>query len=145
MPQMKNPALALILVSLVTACSPPAEPEPIQQEVTAAAARPADEQAALAILAEINKAQADYFIRARRYALTYDELIEALFLKVEPSADLTGYDIRLRPAADAGRYNVIATPLAPSAETRHFFTDQTGVIRAEQGMNATSESPAVTN
>jgi hypothetical protein len=125
--------------------SPESGPGPATAAESASPSKPADEQGALAALAEINNAQSDYFTRSRRYAITYDELIETLFLKAEPSADAIGYDIRLRPAADASRYTVIATPLASSPTVRHFLTDQTGVIRAEQGKDATVDSPAVTN
>jgi hypothetical protein len=146
MRRMKSTSLAaIVLVGLLAGCSPAAEPDGQIQEAAAPAPKPPDEQAALAALAAINKAQADYFIRSRRYALTYDELIEALFLQAEPSSDLTGYDIRLRPAADASRYAVIAAPLADSPAARHFFTDQTGVVRAEQGKEAAAGSPEITN
>lgn len=81
--------------------------------------------------------------RNRRYALTYDELIESHLMQQEPSQDATGYEIKLRPAADAGSYRVVATPVNSSAISRYFFTDKTGVIRAEQGKEATADSAPI--
>ena len=144
MPRMKLlTSLALALALLMACSSAPATETNTADTAAPATPNPADEEATLTTLSAINKAQADFFIRSRRYALTYDELIEALFLQAEPSADTLGYDVRLRPAADAGRYTVIATPVSGSPTTRHFFTDQTGEIRAEEGKDATAASPVV--
>jgi hypothetical protein len=142
MSSMKMLPPILLASALLTACGASTQTDS-PAEVASSAAKPADEQAALQTLTEINQAQSDYFARSRRYAITYDELIETLFLKAEPAADVTGYDIRLRPAADASRYTIIASPLSSSPAIRHFLTDQTGVIRAEQGKDATQDSPAV--
>jgi hypothetical protein len=73
--------------------------------------------------------------------LTYDELVESHFLKEEPSKDSLGYEVKLRPAADAGSYTVTATPV--SSPARYFFTDKTGVIRADAAAEATASSPAI--
>jgi hypothetical protein len=73
--------------------------------------------------------------------LTYDELVESHFLKEEPSKDALGYEIKLRPSADAVSYTVTATPV--SSPARHFFTDKTGIIRAEPATEATASSPAI--
>lgn len=102
-----------------------------------------DENAAIAAITEVNKAQADYFFRNRRYALTYDELKEAFFLKQEPTVEATGYDIRLRPSADAAGYTIVGIPASSPATTRHFFSDKTGQIRAETGKDASAQSPAI--
>jgi hypothetical protein len=91
----------------------------------------------------VNEAQKTYIARYRRYALTYEELIQALFLKEEPTVQKTGYEIKLRPAADAASYVVLGIPSAPSPEARHFFSDQTGVVRAEVGKDANAQSPTL--
>jgi hypothetical protein len=98
-----------------------------------------DEAAAVAALKEINRAQEDFIRRTRRYSQTFDELIVQHLLNAEPAVETTGYSFLLRPSPDAVSYTVTATPSAP--EARHFFTDQTGVIRAESGKPATSTSP----
>ena len=88
----------------------------------------------MAALKEITQAQSDYFQRNRRYALDYDELIMARFLSQEPSAGEIGYDIRMRPAADAASYTVSATPVgAPAAgsSARRMSSNQTGEILFE--------------
>ena len=88
----------------------------------------------MAALKEITQAQSDYFQRNRRYALDYDELIMARFLGQEPRADVIGYDIRMRPAADAASYTVTATPVGASAEgstARRMSSNQTGEILFE--------------
>ena len=89
---------------------------------------PPDEAAALNAIKEINRAQSDFIRRTRRYAQRTDELIAEHLLSAQPTA--AGYTLLMLPSADAVRYTVKATPDA--AEARHFFTDQTGVIRAER-------------
>ena len=101
--------------------------------------QPPDEAAAIAVLKEINQAQADFIRRTRRYAQTYDELIAEHLLATEPSSRNNGYEFLLRPSPDAVSYKVLAIPRVPNA--RHFFTDQTGVIRAEFGTPASEDSP----
>jgi hypothetical protein len=102
-----------------------------------------DEAAAIAAIAAVNAAQKVYLARYRRYALTYEELMQGVFLKEEPVPENTGYEIKLRPSADAARYTIIATPATPSPTARHFFSDQTGDIRAEQGKDANAQSPTI--
>ena len=108
-----------------------------------AAPKPPDEKAALSAIAKTNEAQTTYFKVNRRYALTYDELVEARFLAAEPSASQTGYDFRLRPAADAQTYKLSVSPAALSPAAPHFFTDQSGVIHTEAGKEATADSPVL--
>jgi hypothetical protein len=106
-----------------------------------ATSRVPDEAAALDAIAKINGAQATYFKLNRRYALTYEELVEAHLLTGEPTTAQTGYEFKLRPAADAQTYKLSITPAASTPAARHFFTDQSAVIRAEQGKDASSDSP----
>jgi hypothetical protein len=118
-----------LLFALLFSCASeaPAPPPP----------KPPDEAAALKALQELNRAQADFIRRTRRYAQRTDELIADHLLTAAPSAE--GYTLDMRPSADAVRYTLQATPNAPDA--RHFFTDQTGVIRSEIGKPASAESP----
>jgi hypothetical protein len=102
-------------------------------------AKPPDETAALAALKDINRAQADFIRRTRRYAQRTEELLADRLLTAEPAAE--GYTIVMLPSADAVRYTITAKPGTEGA--RHFFTDQTGVIRAESGKPATSQSPEI--
>ena len=130
-PLMKTGVMALFLGFLAgcgSGSTPPAGQAP--------AAKPPDETAAVAALRELNSAQDAYFKRNRRYALTYEELIEARILNDEPAAAVTGYEIRLRPSADAATYTAIARPATPAPNANHFFTDQSGIIRAEPGKDA---------
>ena len=127
-----------IFLSL-SACGSPPSTNTSTPAAAAKPTKPPDETAAIRVLGEINKAQADYIQRNRRYALTFDELVESHFLKEEPSKDALGYEIRLRPSADAASYTVRATPV--SSPARYFFTDKTGVIRADAAAEATSSSP----
>jgi len=125
--------LALPLILLVLSCTsePPAPPRD-----------PKDlEHAAIANLGEINRAQADFLRRTRRYAQSFNELIAERLMQAEPPED-SGYKFSLYPSPDAVSYTLTATPLAPGA--RHFFTDQTGIIRAEQNKPATAGSPEAT-
>jgi len=100
-----------------------------------------DQGAALDAIAKINAAQAVYFQRNRRYALTYEELVEPHLLDSEPSAAQTGYEFKLRPAADAQAYRLSVVPVVSAPAARYFFTDQTAVVRAEDGREATDKSP----
>jgi hypothetical protein len=144
---MKN-GMALLMIGIaLVACSSPA---PTMQSnspaasAAPAATKPADESAALDAIRKTTEAQATYFKVNRRFALTYEELIEAHLLASEPSAGQTGYDFKLRPAADAQTYKLSVIPADSGAATvRRFFADQTGTIHAETGKDASVESPAV--
>ena len=130
MPLLRT-ALALTLITLLLSCTSEA-PKPPDT-------KPPDEAAAIAALKDINRAQADFIRRTRRYAQRTEELIADRLLTAEPSAE--GYTLSMLPSADAVSYTAKATPAQPAA--RHFFTDQTGVIRAENGKPATAESPEI--
>ena len=145
MAAVKTCTALLIFGMMLTACGGNTTPT-MQTNTPAAAAAPAkapDESAALDAIKKINDAQSTYFKINRRYALSYDELLEGHFLNSEPTAAQTGYEFKLRPAADAQAYTLAAVPAAPSAAARHFFTDQTGVIHAETGKDATAGSPKI--
>jgi len=102
-----------------------------------------DESAALDAIAKINDAESNYFRRNRRYALTFDELVDARLLDSAPASAQIGYDFSLRPSADAQTYNLSVNPTAPTPSARHFFTDNSGTVRAEAGRDATSDSPKI--
>ena len=138
--------LIILGVLVLAGCAGGSSAPQQTQTQTAAPAPPQkapDEAAAIAAIAAVNAAQKTYLARYRRYALTYEELIQVLFLKEEPTPENTGYEIKLRPAADAAQYTIAAVPATPSPAARHFFSDQTGGIRAEQGKDANVQSPTV--
>jgi hypothetical protein len=128
-------ALALPLLVLVLSCS--SEPE------GSVAVKEPDEAAAIAALKEINRAQADFIRRTRRYPQSFDELTAEHLLTAVPTEEQTGYKFSLAPSPDAVSYTLKATPA--SAGARHFFTDNSGIIRFEQDKPATAESPALPN
>jgi hypothetical protein len=139
----------MILGMVVASCS---QSNPTMQSKTpsteAAANGPAakapDEAAATEALRKTAEAQTTYFKINRRYALTFDELVDAHLLNSEPTATQTGYDFKLRPAADAQTYKLSVVPAgAATASVRHFFMDQSGTIHADTGKDATAESPVV--
>ena len=130
---MKTCIALLILGMVFAACSGDTTPTP----------RAPDETAALDVLRKASESQATYFKINRRYALTFDELVEAHLLSADPSTVQTGYDFKLRPAADAQTYRLLVVPGNSTTGARHFFTDQTGVIRAESGKEASADSPEV--
>jgi hypothetical protein len=123
----------LLAVSVLLSCS--------TETPSSTPTKAPDDAAALVAIKEINRAQADFIRRTRRYAQNLDELIAQHLLSAAPAATETGYDFLMQPSPDAVSYTVTATPSAP--EARHFFTDQTGVIRAESGKPATSTSPEI--
>ena len=137
---MKRVAI-IVMVLLGFGCS--SSPEKNNSTAATPASKPADEAAAIRTLGLINQAQADYLHRKRRYALSYDELVEAHILNEEPSKSAAGYEINLHPSADAESYTLVAVPTSPAANVRYFYTDKTGIIRAEQGKEATSASPPI--
>jgi hypothetical protein len=124
---------AFLFVSLILSCSPESRPS--------ADTKAPDEPAALATLKDINRAQADFIRRTRRYAQTFDELVAQHLMSAEPTVGGTGYEFLLRPSPDAVSYTVVATPT--DGKARHFFMDQTGVIRGETGKPATATSPEI--
>jgi hypothetical protein len=134
--------LPAILALLLAACGGTPAPDQKQDQRATGTQKAPDENAAIAAVSQINAAQKDFFARNRRYALTYEELMP-LFLKEEPTAAKTGYDIKLRPSADAASYTIVAAPAAPSPSARYFFSDQTGTVRAEQGRDASAQSPTI--
>jgi hypothetical protein len=131
-------AIALLTLGLLASCGSSGEPA-TQSTPTKAP----DENAALASISKISEAQSTFFKLNRRYALTFDELVQGRLLDAEPAASQTGYEFKLRPAADAQTYNLSISPIAASSPARHFFTDQSGVIHAEAGKDATIDSPAL--
>jgi hypothetical protein len=143
-------SIALLFMGIaLTACGGDTTPK-MQSETKSAgsstasqAAKAPDENAVLDALRKINEAQSTYFKLNRRYALTFEELVEAHLLSSEPSTTQTGYEFNLRPAADAQTYKISAPPSDSSATARHFFTNEKGVIHAESGKDASADSPAV--
>src|SRR5262249_26487056 len=137
---VKNPAKTLVTVMIVGILVCGCASTPTTQNNTAK--RAPDETSALDAVHKTTEAQSIYFKLNRRYALTYDELVDARLLKTEPTAAQTGYDFKLRPAPDAQTYKLYVAPADSTATTaRHFFTDQTGNIHAEIGKDASSDSP----
>ena len=136
---MRAVKTAIVLMSLgllLAACS--------DSGTATQTAKPPDESAALDAVRKTNEAQATYFKMNRRYALTYEELVQARLLASEPSPAQIGYDFKLRPAADAQTYKLVVIPGDSSASSaRRFFLDQSGVIHAETGKEATADSPEV--
>jgi len=127
--------LVLPLIALVLwCCSESPAPAPVKKS---------DEKAALDAIKQINQAQADYIRRTRRYAQSFNELVTEHLMQAEPDEETIGYKFALYPSPDAVSYSLKATPSSPGA--RHFFTDQSGRIRAEADKPATAESPAVTD
>jgi hypothetical protein len=120
--------LALLLVSCASDTPTPAVPT-----------KPPDEAAAIQALMEIQGAQRYFMRRTRRYAQRTEELIADRLLAAEPAAE--GYTLVMLPSADAVHYTVKATPGTETA--RHFFMDETGIIRAESGKPASAESPEI--
>lgn len=129
-----------LLVILAAGCG--ASDQPASNPPVESAPVPApDEGAAIDTLKRINEAQSGFFQRNRRYALDTDELRQSMFLSQPPSEEATGYSFRLRPSPDASQYTVLATPLAATPTSRHFFTNQTGEIRMAEGAPASVDSP----
>ena len=134
----------LALAGCAGGSSTPQQQPQTQAPAPVPAPKAPDEDAAITAMTAVNAAQKVYLARNRRYALSYEELMQSLFLKEEPTPEKTGYEINLRPSADATRYTIVAVPATPSPGVRHFFSDQTGDIRAEQGKEANAQSPTVT-
>ena len=141
--------LALLFAGLfLTACGNSSTPSnsgsnaaPTPAAPTPAAPTNLNERAALDVIGKINEAQVTYFKLNRRFALTFEELIDAKLLAADPTTTQSGYEFKLRPAADAQTYTLAAVPAVASTDARYFFTDQSGIIRAETGKDASADSP----
>jgi hypothetical protein len=138
------PALLLIAIAL-SGCggNTPTMQNGASSAGAASNGKAPDETAALDAIAKVSDAQTNYFRRNRRYALTFDELIDAHLLNSAPTAAQTGYDFSLRPSADAQTYKLSVNPSAPTPTIRHFFSDESGAIHAETGKDASAESPKI--
>jgi hypothetical protein len=136
--------IALIVFGIVLAgCSGSSPATPTASQTSTPAAVKPDETVALTLIRKINEAEATFFKINRRYAIEFEELIEAHLMDSQPSSPATGYKFNLHPTPDAAAYKMSVVPSDSSAPVRHFFTDQSGVIHAETGKDATAESPTV--
>jgi hypothetical protein len=138
------PVLLLIAIAL-SGCggNTPTVQNAASSAGAAAGGKAPDETAALDAITKISDAQTNYFRRNRRYALTFDELIDAHLLNTVPTAAQTGYDFSLRPSADAQTYKLSVNPTAPAPTARHFFSDESGAVHAETGKDASADSPKI--
>jgi hypothetical protein len=138
MPRVKTLIVSLVILAAAAGCSGTTAPS---SQSGSANTKAPDESAALDAIAKINDAQASYFRRNRRYALNFDELVDAHLLNSDPSAGQSGYDFKLRPAADAQTYRLFVNPMGASPTVRHFFTDESGAVHADVGKDASADSP----
>jgi len=140
-------SLALTVAVACGGCGSNTTPSTQTSNTPAASQAPSvkapDESAALDTIAKINDAQSNYFRRNRRYALTFEELVDAHLISSPPASAQTGYDFSLRPSADAQTYKLAVNPTAASPTARHFFSDESGTVRAEAGRDATGDSPKI--
>jgi hypothetical protein len=132
--KIQSALLAICVFALLLSCSSDTKP-------AGPPAKAPDEMAAIEAIRKVSEAQTNFIRRTRRYAQTFNELIQENLLTAEPRKADTGYDFLLLPSPDAESYTITATPTAPGA--RYFFADQTGVMRAEKDKPATSASPAL--
>jgi hypothetical protein len=136
-----NKIVTVALLVLVCGCSvPPDKNAPTTVQIPS---KQPDDAAAVQALRDINTAQAAYLQRNRRYALSYDELLDSHLLKGDPSKSASGYDINMHPSPDAESYTAVASPLSRSAEVKSFYMDKSGIIRVERGKEATPSSPPI--
>jgi hypothetical protein len=131
----------LLILGLAGCSEAPKSSTPAAAQPTMS--QPADDAGAVKTLREINTAQANYQHRTRRFALSFDELVEAHLLNQDPAKSISGYEISLHPSADAESYTLAATPTTPGTNAKYFFSDKSGVIRVEQGKDAGAASPPI--
>lgn len=67
-----------------------------------------------------------------------DEVLEAA---VDADNAKSGYYYTVSP--DDNTFTILATPASDNTGDRHFFVDQSGVIRAEDGTAADEDSPPI--
>ena len=137
---MKRICVLFMIFGFVSCSETPKTNTPAPQ---ATMSQPADDAGAVKALKEINSAQADYQHRTRRFALSFDELIQAHLLNQDPSKSVSGYEINLHPSPDAESYSLTATPMSSGSAAKYFFSDKSGVIRVEQGKDAGAASPPI--
>jgi hypothetical protein len=134
--------IALIITGIVlSACGSSTPTTPSTPQTAASPVAKPDETAAVDWIKKTTEAEGTFFKQNRRYAIEFQELIEARLLDKEPSA--TGYKFNLRPTPDASAYKLSVVPAEPNASARYFFTDKSGMIRMETGKDATVDSPPI--
>src|SRR6516165_9176851 len=109
---MKRICVLFMILGLVSCSEAPKTNTPAAQPTMS---RPADDAGDVQNLREINTAQANYQHRTRRFALSFEELVEAHLLNQDPSKSVSGYEISLHPSADAESYTLTATPTMAGA------------------------------
>ena len=115
--------LALPLILLVLSCTsePPAPPRDPKEL----------EHAAIANLGEINRAQADFLRRTRRYAQSFNELIAEHLMQAEPPED-SGYKFSLYPSPDAVSFTLLQEQLHAVLDT--LSEREAGVVSMRFGL-----------
>jgi hypothetical protein len=90
-------------------------------------------------LRELHAAQLMFEMDNARYAATTQELAEFGFME-EGSVRAKGYSIEVT-SSTSDKWSATATPADTSK--RHYYIDQSRVIRAEDGKSATAKSPVL--
>ena len=139
----------LIVVAIILIIAAIAIPNLIRSKIAA------NEASAVASLRTLNTSAVSYSTTYGAYPTTLTEL-GPLTPPTSASADLidsvlatgtkSGYVFVMAAGAVAGaNYTVHADPLSASTGQRHFFTDETLVIRADPGTTATATSLPIGN
>jgi prepilin-type N-terminal cleavage/methylation domain-containing protein len=104
--------------------------------------RNAREASSVGTLRTITTAEANYITANMRYG-TLAELISNKLVDAElVSSNRNGYTYTLTLPSTVS-YNVTATPVVNATQMRHFYADDSGVIREQFGAAATATSPAL--
>lgn len=108
----------------------------------------AKETAAIAFLGKAKKAQGIYYMEnaSGLFSASFDELeTTGMIEPATGAATRVDGEYQMTLSADVVDGNpvwsITATPLSADPEARHFYVDQTGVIRAENGAAAGPASP----
>jgi prepilin-type N-terminal cleavage/methylation domain-containing protein len=104
--------------------------------------RSAREASSVGTLRTITTAEANYMTANAQYG-TLAQLVSGKLVDAElVSSNRNGYTYALTLPSTVS-YNVTATPVANAAQMRHFYADDSGVIREQFGAAATATSPAL--
>lgn len=101
----------------------------------------AKEASAMARIRQLGMALEAFHAELDRYPESLDVLAQAGYVEENLFKGWEDYEFFYQPAADGRKFTLRAESVKPGKAKRLFFLDETGALRAEQGIQAGKNSP----